>query len=134
MATVIDRAVRMLQGLEGVVFDVGDDRIDVPPASPDGFLVRLRMINDRTYVVEYDGWRHEFDRAEDAYDCFEHGLSDSCRLRITLRGDVPVAWHAEKREYGMWVPANHRVRRRLVPFWRRARVVYRQNQWFRRAT
>lgn len=132
MASVVDRAVKALRSLDGVRFDVSDNAVEVPPASEEGFLVRLRIVNDRAYVVDYDGWRHEFDRAEDAYDCFEYGLSDSCRLKVTYRGDGPVAWHVEKREFGMWVPSAHRVRRRFVPFWRRARVVYRQNRAFRR--
>ena len=69
-----------------------------------------------------------------ALDCFEFGLSDSCRLKITLRGDEPVAWHVEKREYGMWVPGRHPLKRLDLAFWRPTRVVYRQNHVFRRAT
>lgn len=72
------------------------------------------------------------DRAEDAYDCFEYGLSDSCRLKITFRGDAPVARQVEKRECGLWVPGHHVVKRRTLAFWRPARTVYRQNQVFRR--
>ena len=111
-----------------MVFDATDDTITVPPASDEGFLVRLRMVNDRAFVVWYDHWQHTFDRAEDALDCFEYGLSDSCRLKITLRGDEPVVWHVEKREYGMWVPGHHPRKRRSLAFWRPTRIVYRQNQ------
>ena len=134
MASVIDRAVRTLRALESVAFDAGDDAIAVPPVSDDGFAVRLHMVHDREFVVSYDDWRHTFDRAEDAYDCFEYGLSDSCRLKITLRGNEPVSWHVEKREYGMWVPGHHPRRRRSLAFWRPRRIVYRQNHVFRRAT
>jgi hypothetical protein len=133
MASVIDRAVRTLRALDSVVFDAGDDAIAVPPASADGFAVRLQMVHDREYVVSYEGWQHTFDRAEDAYDCFEYGLSDSCRLKIALRGDEPVGWHVEKWEYGMWVPAQHPRRRRSLAFWRPLRTVYRQNHVFRRS-
>ena len=92
------------------------------------------MVHDREFVVWYDQWQHTFDRAEDALDCFEYGLSDSCRLKITFRGDQPVGWHVEKREYGMWVPGHHPLKRRSLAFWRPTRVVYRQNHVFRRAT
>ena len=91
-------------------------------------------MSDRAFVVWYDQWHHDFDRAEDALDCFEFGLSDSCRLKITLRGDEPVVWQVEKREYGMWVPGRHPLKRLDLAFWRPTRVVYRQNHVFRRAT
>jgi hypothetical protein len=131
MPSVIERAVRTLRA-RGVVFEASAEEIAVAPASADGFAVHLRLVHDREYRVRYDAWEHVFDRAEDAYDCFEYGLSDSCRLRITFRGDAAVAWHVEKREYGMWSPGHHPLRRRLIPFWRRARVVYRQNRVFLR--
>jgi len=131
MASVIDRAVRTLGAIDGVAFDAGPDVIVVPPATPNGFVVRLQMVHDRQYVVSYDDWQHTFDRAEDAYDCFEFGLSDSCRLKITLRGDEPITWDVEKREYGMWAPGRHPRKRRSLAFWRPTRIVYRQNHVFR---
>jgi hypothetical protein len=129
--TVIDRAVRTLRAIDGVVFDASEDSIFVATGAPDGFDVRLTMVHDREFVVWYDRWQHTFDRAEDAYDCFEYGLSDSCRLKITLCGDRPVAWQVEKREYGMWVPARHVTTSRSLAFWRPRRSVYRQNHVFR---
>ena len=132
MPSVIDQAARTLGALDSVAFDAGQDAIAVPPASADGFAVRLQMVHDREYVVSYDAWQHTFDRAEDAYDCFEYGLSDSCRLKITLRGDEPINWDVERREYGMWAPGRHPRKRRSLAFWRPARIVYRQNHVFRR--
>ena len=76
--------------------------------------------------MRLDGWTRTFDRDDDALDCMELALSDACRLAVTCRGNTPVAWTLEVREYGMWVP-HRRVRRRLVPFWRRERTEYRQN-------
>ncbi len=132
MPSVIDLAARTLRAVDGVVFDVTEDTITVP-AVDDGFVVRLRMVHDREFVVWYDRWQHTFDRAEDALDCFEYGLSDSCRLKVTLRADEPIAWHVEKREYGMWVPGHHPRKARSLAFWRPTRVVYRQNRVFTRS-
>ena len=132
MPSVIDNAVRALRAVDGVVFDATDDTITVPPASDEGFRVRLRMMSDRAFGVWYDQWHHDFDRAEDALDCFEYGLSDSCRLKITLRDDTPIIWHVEKREYGMWVPGLHPLKHRSFAFWRPTTVVYRQNHVFKR--
>lgn len=134
MPSVIDRAVRTLRAHDGVAFDASEHTITVPAASDDGFVVRLRVMHDREFVVWYDRWQRTFDRAEDAFDCFEYGLSDSCRLKITLRGETPVSWHVEKREYGMWMSGHRRVKRLSLAFWRPKRTVYRQNHVFRRST
>ena len=80
----------------------------------------------KRYTVRLDGWMRTFDRDDDALDCMELALSDACRLAVTCRGNTPVAWTLEVREYGMWVP-HRRVQRRFVPFWRRERTEYRQN-------
>lgn len=130
MRSVIARARKALDAVGGVTYHCDDDGIAVPAAAPDGFDVALRAIDDRHFVVQYgEGWVHAFDRAEDAQDCFEFGLSDRCRLRVTLRGDRPVAWQIEKREFGLWVPGRRR-RSWRVSFWRRARSVHRQNRVF----
>jgi len=128
VATVIDRARKTLTARD-VAFDASGTRIIVRAADVTGFDVSLDTLDSRNFIVRYEGWYETFNRAEDAYDCFEYGLSDSCRLRITFRGARPVAWQIEKREYGVWTPGRI-IRRRFVPFWRRARVERRQNRVF----
>ena len=59
MPSVIDRAARTLRALDGVDFNATDDTITVPPAADDGFLVRLRMVHDREFVVWFDRWEHD---------------------------------------------------------------------------
>jgi hypothetical protein len=129
VANVVDRARKTLDAL-GVAFDAAENRIAVSAADAGGFDVTLRVVEPRKFLVSYDGWFETFGRAEDAYDCFEYGLSDSCRLRITFRGRTAVPWQIEKRDYGVWMPGRA-VRRRLVPFWRKARIERRQNQVFK---
>jgi hypothetical protein len=129
VASVVDRARKTLTA-RGVAFDADADGITVRASDATGFDVSLRVLGPRKFVVSYEGWFQTFGRAEDAYDCFEYGLSDSCRLRITFRGATAVAWQIEKREYGVWMPGR-RVRRRFVPFWKRARIERRQNRVFR---
>jgi hypothetical protein len=128
MGSVIDRARRTLTAL-GVAFDENTHSITVHAPDSSGFDVTLQVVDARKFVVRYEGWFETFGRAEDAYDCFEYGLSDSCWLRVTTRGTTPVAWQIEKREYGVWMPGRL-VKRRLVPFWRPARVERRQNRVF----
>lgn len=130
VASIIDRAIHRLTAAGVGEYVATADAIEVPASADDGFTVRLEVLGARDFLVRYDGWRHRFDRAEDAYDCFEYGLSDSCRLKVTFRGDEAVEWQVEKREYGMWAPG-HAEGRTLVPFWRKRRVEYRQNRHFR---
>jgi hypothetical protein len=129
MASVIDRAVNALPA-EGLRFEATSRRLTVPPATDDGFSVRLVVHGDREYEVQGEGWSERFGRAEDAYDCFLFLLSEESRLKVMLRGTTAVGWQVEKREYGLWVPA-HPVRRRLVPIWRLPRTVWKQNHVFK---
>jgi len=130
--SVIDRARRTLDTLGGAEYTATASTITVRPSEPDGFDVTMVVEHARAFVVSYERWEHRFDRAEDAYDCFEFGLSDSCRLRVTYQGDDAVAWHVEKREYGMWTPASHSARQWSLKFWKPRRLVYRQNRFLRR--
>jgi hypothetical protein len=128
VATIIDRAVQTLTA-RGVAHHVHGDAIRVPAIDDSGFDVVLRIAGARAFLVQCEGWRHDFDRAEDAYDCFEYVLSDSARLRVVYRGETVEMWQLEKREYGMWTPG-HPVRRRAWRFWMPRRVEYRQNRVF----
>ena len=132
MASIIERATRTLDAVGGVDYTATASTITVRPSHPDGFVVTLVVKDARAFVVSYEQWVHAFDRAEDACDCFEFGLSDSCRLKVTYRGEDAVAWHVEKREYGMWAPATHSTTRLSLKFWKPRRVVYRQNRVFSR--
>ncbi len=129
MASVIDRAARALPG-DGLRFEATPRSLTVPAATDDGFPVVLVVRSDREYEVRGEEWTDRFERSEDAYDCFLFLLSEESRLKVTLRGTTAVGWQIEKREYGFWVPA-HPVRRRLVPIWRPARTVYKQNHVFK---
>ena len=123
--TLVARAKRRLARWPEVVYNATPAVLRVSAPHPDGFAIQLQEHRKR-YVVRFDGWKRTFDRDDDALDCLELGLSDSCRLAVTCRGATPVAWTLESREFGMWVP-HRRTRRRLVPFWRPERTEYRQN-------
>jgi hypothetical protein len=128
MPTIIGLAVDTLTA-RGVAHHVRGDEIRVPPRDEGGFEVRLQIRGERSFLVQCEGWHHHFDRAEDAYDCFEYVLSDSARLKVVYRADRPELWQVEKREFGMWVPG-HPVMRRSWAFWKLRRVEYRQNRVF----
>jgi hypothetical protein len=123
--TLIARARRKLARWPDVAYDASPAALRIPAPNPGGFDIHLQE-RRRAYVVRFDGWTRTFDRDDDALDCLELGLSDSCRLAVTCRGTAPVAWTLEIREFGMWVP-HRRTCRRIVPFWRPERTEYKQN-------
>ena len=123
--TLIARARRRLTRWPELRYDATHARLRIPAPHAGGFAIELQSGRKR-YTVRLDGWMRPFDRDDDALDCMELALSDACRLAVTCRGNIPVAWTLEVREYGMWV-RHRRVQRRLVPFWRRERTEYRQN-------
>jgi len=123
--TLIARARRSLTRWPELRYDATHARLRIPAPHAGGFAIELQSGRKR-YTVRLDGWMRTFDRDDDALDCMELALSDACRLAVTCRGNTPVAWTLEVREYGMWV-RHRRVQRRLVPFWRRERTEYRQN-------
>jgi hypothetical protein len=129
VASVIDRALKALP-VDGLRFEATSRTLTVPAATDDGFPVVRVVRSDRESEVRGEGWTERFGRAEAAYDCFLFLLSEQSRLKVTLRGTTAVGWQVEKREYGLWVPA-HPVRRRLVPIWRPARTVWKQNHVFK---
>ena len=84
------------------------------------------------YVVSFEGWHERFTVEEEALDCFSFGLSESCRLRVTYRGESPVSWAVQSLEHGTWV-VDSTTALIFTPFWRRRTVVYRQNELLPRA-
>jgi|GEM_PF-845724 len=102
--------------------------ISVDPLDDAGFTVWLSVNGDR-YTVGFDGWHEAFPSEDQAVDCFELGLFGRCRLAVSYRGDTATKWVLESRERedGPWIPDSE-TGRLFVPFWRRVRVVHRQNR------
>lgn len=106
----------------GVRFTDAGGRIVVHPSSANGFDVSI----DAGLTVGFDGWHEHFTSPKDALNCFGFGLSDRCRLKVTLRGRVAHKWTVEWLEDGRWI--EHSTTGLLfIPFWRAPRVEYRQN-------
>jgi hypothetical protein len=100
--------------------------ITIHPLEESGFAIRLRVQGSR-FHVQFDGWHEEFDSEAEALNCLAFGLSPKCRLAVVLRGKVPVKWTLESLDGQRWT-SDSQVGLLLQPFWRRSRVVYRQNR------
>ena len=109
-----------------VQYSESADGIEVHPRDQSGFTVGLRITPSR-FTVNFEGWHEEFTSEDEALDCFAFGLSPKCRLVIVLRGDTETKWVVEGFENGVWTPDSE-TGLLLQPFWRPARVEYRQNR------
>ncbi len=111
--------------LPAVRFEEGPGWICILPSTPQGFAVGFHLDEDG-YVVTYEGWHQRFHDPNEALDCFAFGLSDLCRLKIVFRGATPHRWVVEHLSDDAWHTESE-TGLLLFPFWRRSRVVYRQN-------
>jgi hypothetical protein len=108
-----------------VKYETAGSSITVLPTSDSGFTVGFEGSTGR-YTVFFNGWHEEFNDAAEALDCFAFGLSDECRLKEYRRGRFPYRWVVESKQNGEWV-ADSETGLFLFPFWKRAEVVYLQN-------
>jgi hypothetical protein len=109
-----------------VQYSESADRIEVHPRDRSGFTVGLR-ITPSGFTVNFEGWHEEFSSEDEAVDCFAFGLSSKCRLAIVFRGATEAKWMVEAFENGVW-RRDSETGLLLQPFWRPARVEYRQNR------
>lgn len=125
----IQRIVTKLRQYPEVVYRIEAGTITVEPTHPDGFPVSVTE-GAGSWLVRFAGWHEEFTTADEAVACVAFGLSDRCRLCIHYRGEMAHRWTLEERTADGW-QAHSTVGLLFYPFWRRARVEYRQNSILR---
>jgi hypothetical protein len=98
----INEISRRLQKYPQAAFEVEGNRATVLPSDGNGFKVTL-IDNTPSYTVFFDSWHEEYEKIEDALDCFAFGLSEDCRLKVSYRGNFAYLWSVEERnEDGQW--------------------------------
>lgn len=128
----IERITERLRRQPGLAYRVTGRTITVDPPTDAGFAVSLTEGAGKC-VVGFDGWHQHFTSEDEALDCFAFGLSDRCRLRVQYYcGSIPYRWTVEERTADGWQP-DSTTGRLFFPFWRRARIEYRQNAVIRTA-
>ena len=101
------------------------DSIRVRPIDESGFEVSLYH-KPTVYTVTFEGWHEDFSSPEEALECFAFGLSDECRLKVTMRGHVAQRWTLEPRKGESWIEEST-TGLIFFPFWRRSRIIYKRN-------
>lgn len=122
----IQKIKAKLSAYPDVQYSESANGIEVHPRDRSGFTVGLR-ITPSGFTVNFEGWHDEFTSEDEALNCFAFGLSPKCRLAIFFRGDTETKWVVEGLENGAWAPESE-TGLLLQPFWRSARVEYRQNR------
>ena len=119
------KAIEQIKAKLSVTFETGESSITVLPTSSKGFSVGLE-ITGMTHTVFFNGWHEDFQRQEEALDCFAFGLSDKCRLKEWRRGSFAYRWTVESQQDGEWV-ADSETGLFLFPFWKTKIIHYLQN-------
>ena len=114
-----------------IQFRENEDSIEILPELSEGFRVELKR-NKNGYTVYFDGWHESFENQDEAIDCVGFGLSNSCRLQITMRGSQHHKWVLESNRDGEWVQ-DSQTGLLFYPFWRQKSIVYKQNQLIQRS-
>jgi hypothetical protein len=121
----IEKIKAKLSKYPDVRYSESADEIEVHPRDQSGFTVGLR-ITPSGFTVYFEGWHEEFSSEDEALNCFAFGLSPDCRLAVVLRGNTETKWVVESLKDGKWTPDSE-TGLLLQPFWRSARIEYRQN-------
>lgn len=124
--TAIEKIVTKLQRHPSVQYSVAGCTLTVAPLTEEGFSVWLHE-QPPGYTVGFDGWHEQFQDEGEALAAFAFGLSDDCRLQVMQRGSMDCSWTVESRDaQGEW-KVDSSTELLFTPFWRRRRVVCRQN-------
>jgi len=127
--TAIEKIIELLQEHPDLKYQVEGNTITVEAPSATGFCVWMSE-EPGEYVVGYEGWHGHYETEDDALAHFFLGLSDSCRLKVSRRGNINYWWTVECRTESGWAKVST-TGRLFFPFWRRKEVVYRQNSVIR---
>lgn len=125
MARWHDKILTRLEKYAGHKVKYDAESISIICENPDSFEVSIFELGD-CFQVGFDGWHERFENLDAALDCFAFGLSERCRLKVTMRGRMECAWTVQSNETTGW-ENDSTTGLLLVPFWRAKRIVLRQN-------
>ena len=86
MKNAIEQIKERLRKYPDIRYEADASSISVLPTSNNGFTVDLN-VNQSQYTVSFNGWHEDFEKEDEALDCFAFGLSDECRLKEYRRGN-----------------------------------------------
>jgi len=121
----IEEIKTRLRNYPHIKYETSESSITVLPGSDKGFKVGFEGAPGH-YLVSFNGWHEEFTDVNEALNCLAFGLSDECRLKEHRRGGFAYRWTVESKQNDEWV-ADSETGLFLFPFWKRAEVVYLQN-------
>ncbi len=126
----LDRVKQQLSRYEGLHFEESEGGIDIAPASPSGFSLRVEG-GDGFFLVGYEAWHEHFDSEDEALRCLAFGLSLDCRLKVVKRSGKAYRWTVEVQEEGEWKGFST-TGLIFFPFWRPRSTVFLSNAFSHR--
>jgi len=126
MSKTIDKIVEKLKNHPDCDYELFDNSLTVKPNDDKGFPVTITAHEDNAFMVAYDFWHEEFDKENEALNCFVFGLTTECRLKLTKRGQKPFKWTVEYNDKGTWKEDSTTGVFNLA-FWKSTNIEYLQN-------
>ena len=125
MHEIITEIKERISKYDGVEVEFGEKYASVKPTHPNSFNVRID-VTDQHFIISYNGWHEEFENYEEALENFAFGLSDQCRIKVTMRGDFEYKWEVQSAEKDLWMFESE-TGLLMFPFWRKKKIKFLQN-------
>jgi len=122
---LISRIQDELREYPSLTVRMGKGQLEIIPQTDAGFSVWVSETPSH-FTVGFEGWHEQFSDLDEALNCFFFGLSSSCRLRVSRRGDVDYKWQVLHQVDGRWV-VDGEVGFLFFPFWRKKETRELQN-------
>ena len=129
MYSIIARIGEILQSQSEIQhYEIEEDCVVVYPRDETGFSVSIKVIDDPAYLISYGYWCNEFETADIALRYFWAGLSGSCRMLVTRKGQRDTKWVVECLSDNEW-EVHGKVSLPKFAFWQKKETRYLSNNW-----
>jgi hypothetical protein len=123
----IEKVLEKLKYFPELKYKVEDALLTIVPTNENGFQIWLSIENKDETIVGFEGDHYHINNEDEAIRCFFFGLSDSCRLEVTSRGNFDYKWKMQHNEDGRWKTINTTGLLWFIPFWKKKTIRYLQN-------
>ena len=126
MIQTIHKIIEKLKDYPDINYEHTDNSVTIIPKDENGFMVDLTAHSENAFTVSFDFWHEEFEKEEEALNCFSFGLTKTCRIKRTKRGPQPFIWTVQYLDQGIWKD-DSTTGLFNFKFWKRKSVDYLQN-------
>ncbi len=125
MHQIIEEIKERISKYDDVATYFGENYASVKPLHPNSFEVRID-VTPECFIISFEGWHEEFENYDEALENFAFGLSNQCRLKVSIRGNTEYRWELESLDKNTWM-FEAETGLFFFPFWRKKKIKYLQN-------